>query len=121
MHGDMQTTQTALIREFRLNADAMAKRSPSRIREGTARSRISGSKSKLTDYVSPGYGGHGVMEGYEETRVSWRGMNRHGWAINSSTCHVHTHTYEVKYEARYMQRKHKHSAKNKESSGPRTH
>ena len=23
----------------------------------------------LTDYVSPGYGGHGVMEGYEETRV----------------------------------------------------
>ena len=25
-----------------------------------------------------------------EQIVSWRGMNRHGWAINSSTCHVHT-------------------------------
>ena len=38
-HGrpELRTTQTALIRDFRLNANAMAKRSTSRIQEGTAR------------------------------------------------------------------------------------
>ena len=27
------------------------------------------SSESLTSYVSPGYGGHGVMEGYNETRM----------------------------------------------------